>query len=154
MSDNTDVIVIGGGLGGLLVGCEVARRGGRPLVLEAGPAPGGVAATIRDSGYLLEPAAGSFLLPHPQLTPILESAGVTVVPATDASHRRYVYNDGRLFELAGPAALATGLVSVRRQASNAARALRAAAVPNVPTSRCTASSNVVSVRRWVCSGRP
>ena len=112
MSDNTDVIVIGGGLGGLLVGCEVARRGGRPLVLEAGPAPGGVAATIRDSGYLLEPAAGSFLLPHPQLTPILESAGATVVPATDASHRRYVYNDGRLFELAGPAALATGLVSV------------------------------------------
>ena len=113
MSESADVIVVGGGLGGLLVACEVARRGGRPLVLEAGHAAGGVAATIRDSGYLLEPAAGSFLLPHPQLTPILESAGVSVVPANAASHRRFVYDRGTLFELAGPASLATGLVSVR-----------------------------------------
>jgi oxygen-dependent protoporphyrinogen oxidase len=113
VSGGTDVIVIGGGLGGLFVACEVMRLGGRPLVLEASPHAGGVAATIREDGYLLEPAAGSFLLPHPQLTPLLESAGATVVPANDASHRRYVFNDGRLFELAGPASLATGLVSVR-----------------------------------------
>jgi len=113
VSDRRDVIVIGGGLGGLLVACEVKRRGGRALVLEAGPQPGGVAATIRDAGYLLEPAAGSFLLPHPQLTPILEAAEVSVVPAHAASKRRYVYNRGTLFELAGPASIATGLVSVR-----------------------------------------
>jgi oxygen-dependent protoporphyrinogen oxidase len=108
-----NVIVVGGGLGGLLVACEVKRRGGHPLVLEAGPTAGGVAATIHDGGYLLEPAAGSFLLPHPQLTPILEAADVSVVAADAASHRRYVYNDGTLFELAGPASIATGLVSVR-----------------------------------------
>ena len=113
MSEGTDVVVIGGGLGGLFVACEVVRRGGRPLVLEASPRAGGIAATIREDGYLLEPAAGSFLLPHPQLTPLLESAGATVVPASDASHRRYVFNYGKLFELAGPASLATGLVSVR-----------------------------------------
>lgn len=113
MNRSADVIVVGGGLGGLLVACEVARRGARPLLLEAGPAPGGVASTIRSDGFLLEPAAGSFLLPHPQLTPILDSAGATVVPAHAASGRRFVYNDGRLFELAGPAALATGLVSGR-----------------------------------------
>ena len=113
MSERTDVIVVGGGLGGLLVACEVKRLGGSPLVLEAGPYAGGVAATIHEDGYLLEPAAGSFLQPHPQLTPILESAGATVVPANDAAHRRYVFNRGRLFELAGPASLATGLVSVR-----------------------------------------
>lgn len=113
MNDDTDVIVVGGGLGGLLAACEVVRRGGRPLVLEAGPSAGGVAATIREDGYLLEPAAGSFLQPHPQLTPILESAGANVVPATDASHTRYVYDRDTLFELGGPSALATGVVSAK-----------------------------------------
>ena len=111
MSSDVDVIVVGAGLGGLLVACEVTRRGGRPLVLEARPSPGGVAATVRDGGYLLEPAAGSFLLPHPQLTPILEAAKVSLVPAHDTAHRRYVYDRETLFELAGPAAVVTGLVS-------------------------------------------
>jgi len=108
-----DVIVVGAGFGGLLVACEVARRGGRPLVLEAGPAVGGVAATVHDEDYLLEPAAGSFLLPHPHLTPILESARARVVPAEATAHRRYVYDRGGLFEIAGPAAIATRLVSGR-----------------------------------------
>lgn len=113
MNGNADVIIVGGGLGGLLAACEIVRRGGYPLVLEAGDSPGGVAATIRDEGYLLEPAAGSFLQPHPQLTPILESAGAEMVAATDASHTRYVYDRGKLHELAGPKALATGVVSAK-----------------------------------------
>ena len=113
MTDRPDVIVVGGGLGGLLVAAEVERRGGRPLVLEAGPMAGGVAATVREDGYLLEPAAGSFLLPHPHLTPILEAARATVVPAEQAARRRYVFDRRTLFELAGPGALATRLVSGR-----------------------------------------
>ena len=113
MSDSPDVIVVGAGLGGLLVACEVARRGGRPLVLEAGSTVGGVAATIHEDGYLLEPAAGSLLLPHPYLTPILESAGATVVPALPADRRKILPQRGTLFELAGPGALATKLVSGR-----------------------------------------
>lgn len=108
-----DVIVVGGGLGGLLVASELGRRGCRPLVLEAGPVPGGVAQTVRENGYLLEPAAGSFLLPHPQLTPILEWAGARVEPACADSLRRYVFDRGTLFELAGPSSLATRLVSTR-----------------------------------------
>ena len=59
MTDSRDVVVVGGGLGGLLVASEVARRGGRPLVLEAGASAGGVAATVHEDGFLLEPAAGS-----------------------------------------------------------------------------------------------
>ncbi|MGI9645468.1 MAG: protoporphyrinogen/coproporphyrinogen oxidase [Ilumatobacteraceae bacterium] len=113
MSDSPDVIVVGGGLGGLLVASEVARRGCRPLLLEAGPVAGGVARTISEGGYLLEPAAGSFLLPHPQLTPILEAAGATVEPARPDARRRYVFDRDTLFELAGPSSLATGLVSAR-----------------------------------------
>ena len=113
MTERPEVIVIGGGLAGLLIACEISRRGGRAVVLEAGSGPGGVAATVHDDGYLLEPAAGSLLLPHPQLTPILDHAGVAVVPAESAARRRYVYNRGKLFELAGPKSLATGLVSPR-----------------------------------------
>ncbi len=113
MTDRCDVIVVGGGLGGLLVAAEVARSGGRPLVLEAGPTAGGVAQTLRSDGYLLEPAAGSFLLPHPQLTPILESVGATVVPAHASARQRFVFDRGTLFRLAGPGALATRLVSTR-----------------------------------------
>lgn len=113
MTRRPKVIVVGGGLGGLLVACEVKRRGGKPLVLEAGPGAGGVAATVRDEGYLLEPAAGSLLLPHPHLSPILEAAGARVVPALPAARRRYVYNRDTLFELAGPKSLATGLVSAK-----------------------------------------
>jgi oxygen-dependent protoporphyrinogen oxidase len=108
-----DVIVVGAGLGGLLVACEVTRRGGRPLVLEAAPKGGGVADTVHEDGYVLEPAAGSLLLPHPYLTPILESAGADVVPAEPAARHRYVFNHGTLFEFAGPGALATRLVSGR-----------------------------------------
>jgi oxygen-dependent protoporphyrinogen oxidase len=113
VSDRPDVIVVGGGLGGLLVASEVARRGGRPLVLEAGPRAGGVAATLREDGYLLEPAAGSLLLPHLHLTPILDAAGATVVPAPPEARHRYVFDRGTLFELGGPGALATRLVSGR-----------------------------------------
>jgi oxygen-dependent protoporphyrinogen oxidase len=113
VSDRPDVIVVGGGLGGLLAACEIARRGGRPLVLEARSRPGGVAATVLDRGYTLEPAAGSLVLPHPHLTPILESAGARVVPADPAVRRRYVFDRGELFELDGPKALATRLVSAR-----------------------------------------
>ncbi len=111
MTARPDVIIVGGGLAGLLAACEVTRRGARPLVLEAAPEPGGVAGTVREHGYLLEPAAGSLLLPHPQLTPILESAGATVIPADPAARRRYVFNRGTLHELAGPKALLSGLVS-------------------------------------------
>ncbi|HCV35939.1 MAG TPA: hypothetical protein DF783_03360 [Acidimicrobiaceae bacterium] len=113
MSEHPDVVVVGAGLGGLLVAAEVARRGGHPLVLEAGPVSGGVAASVHDENYLLEPAAGSFLLPHPHLTPILESVGAGVVPAEPVAHRRYVYDRGELFEFAGPTSLATRLVSTR-----------------------------------------
>ena len=147
MSGQPDVIVVGAGLGGLLVACEVARRGGRPLVLEAGPRAGGVADSIHEGGYLLEPAAGSLLLPHRHLTPILESAGASVVPAEPAARRRYVFNRGTLFELAGPGALATRLVSGRAK-------LRVIAEPWVRARTGDADESIMSflVRRFRTRG--
>lgn len=113
MRNGPDVIIIGGGLGGLLVASSVAMNGGRPLVLEAASGPGGVADTIREDGYILEPAAGSFLLPHPHLTPILDWAGAKVDPARTEARRRYVFNHEELHELAGPQALFSKVVSRR-----------------------------------------
>jgi len=95
----TDVIIIGGGLAGLLAAAELKRRGRDVVLLEADDRPGGVAKTIADDGYLLEPAAGSLLLPTPELSPIFDAAGVRVVPALDGSERRYVYDRGRLMEI-------------------------------------------------------
>ena len=82
------VAVVGAGLGGLLVAAEAVRRGFEVLVLDAAPGPGGVATTVVEDGYLLEPAVGSFPLPHPHLGPLLEAAGVpvTVRPGSSARH--------------------------------------------------------------------
>jgi len=95
----TDAIIVGGGLAGLLTGAELKRRGRDVVVLEASDRPGGVAQTISEDGYLLEPAAGSLLLPTPELTPIFDAAGVRIVEALGGSKRRYVYNRDRLIEV-------------------------------------------------------
>lgn len=106
------VVVVGGGLSGLLTGVELLRRGIDVTVLEAAEEPGGVAKTVAVDGYLLEPAAGSLLLPHPQLSPILTAAGVELVPASPAARRRWVYRRGRLLEIAdSPAALLSPVLS-------------------------------------------
>lgn len=118
-----DVVVVGGGLGGLLAGVELARRGADVAVLEASASPGGVAATVEREGFLFEPAAGTLLLPHPHLDPILAAAGAATVPTRPSAARRYVYTRGRLIELRPSPGLA-GLVSP-------AAALRALAEPFV-----------------------
>ncbi len=89
-----DVVVVGGGFGGLFTAHLLRRRGLEVVVVDQADTPGGVARTCMVDGYVLEPAAGTFLLPHPHLTPVLASAGVDVVPASGV--RRYVYTRGRL----------------------------------------------------------
>lgn len=132
----TRAIVVGGGFGGLLAAVELKRRGVDVLVLEASGEPGGVARTIHDEGYLFEPAAGTLILPHPHLSPILAAAGVSVgsdpdpeTPSVTATGKRgaarYVFDDGELFEVRpSPALVASRLVSARGK-------LRAACEPFV-----------------------
>jgi len=99
-------VVIGGGMAGLLVGAELKRRGGEVVVLEANERPGGVASTVREEGFLLEPAAGSMLLPHPHMTPILEAAGADIVPALPEAKRRFVYERDTLIPIPESPAIA------------------------------------------------
>jgi len=52
-----DVIVVGGGVGGLATAALAARHGLRPLVLEQGEAPGGVCAAVSRQGYRFDAGA-------------------------------------------------------------------------------------------------
>lgn len=107
------VVVVGGGLAGLFTASELVAAGvDDVVVVEGGALPGGVARTISRDGYSLEPAAGSFTLPHPHLSPILERAGVDVVPARQAEIR-HVFVDGRLVALRpSPGALLAPVLSL------------------------------------------
>lgn len=89
-----NVTVVGAGLAGLLTAAELKRRGVDVTVLEAGGSVGGVARTDTVDGYLLEPAVGSLLLPHPALTPILQAAAIDVTPQAGTADRYYSDGDG------------------------------------------------------------
>ncbi|HKX76191.1 MAG TPA: protoporphyrinogen oxidase [Acidimicrobiia bacterium] len=98
---DVQVAVIGGGLSGLLTALALEERGiGEVAVLEAGPAAGGVARTLRSRGFALEPGVGSFPWPHSALTPLLERAEVKVEPAH--AHGRFVSLDGKLHDVTRP----------------------------------------------------
>lgn len=87
-------VVVGGGLGGLLVAAELRRRDFEVTLFEADSQVGGVARTITRNGYLLEPAAGSFLLPDPALSPIIGAAGIDVAPIEGGNRRLYTTGSG------------------------------------------------------------
>lgn len=124
--------VVGGGLGGLLAGAELARRGADVVVFEAAPAVGGVAATICEDGYLLEPAAGSFPRPHPALDPLLDHAGVDTVERPPPAGR-YVSDGGRFRELPSHPLGVVGLAAALLGPSAVARAAVEPLMPAVAT---------------------
>jgi len=54
MADSYDVIVIGGGLGGLIAAGLVARAGHKTLLIERDHDAGGAATTYRAGGLIVE----------------------------------------------------------------------------------------------------
>ncbi len=58
LKDNYDVIVIGGGMGGLTCGTLLAKQGLDVLVAERLPRPGGYCSSLRDEGFSFDPAVG------------------------------------------------------------------------------------------------
>ncbi len=122
-----DTVVVGGGFSGLFITTQLVNEGKDVILLEASSRPGGVAATIEEDGYILEPAAGTFMVPHRALSPILDAAGVALEEAAESAALRYVWNgDGLIVIPYGPKALATKAISVGGK-------LRMAAEPFVRT---------------------
>ncbi len=108
------VVVVGAGLAGLFTASELVGSGvDEVLVVDRSATPGGVARTILRDGYSLEPAAGTLLLPHAHLTPVLERFGAEVVPAEPEAALRYLYTRGRMVALpSSPKAALAPLVPV------------------------------------------
>ncbi|MEX1249242.1 MAG: protoporphyrinogen oxidase [Acidimicrobiia bacterium] len=100
-------MVVGAGLSGLFTACELLAGGiDDVLVVEKSSEPGGVTRTIFRDGFSLEPGAGSFSLPHPDLSSLLDRIGAETVPVLPAASVRYVYTDDRLVALpSSPGAL-------------------------------------------------
>ena len=107
------VVVVGGGLAGLFTASELLAQDIEEVtVLESAPHPGGIARTIERDGFQLEPAAGSFNLPHPHLSPILDRSGVET-EQTVAASTRHVFVDRRLVSLSpSPASILAPVLSI------------------------------------------
>jgi len=70
------VVVIGAGIAGLVAGWELARRGHRPLLLEAGDAVGGVLSAHRVGGLVLDAGAESFATTRPSVAELIDEIGL------------------------------------------------------------------------------
>ncbi len=119
------VAVVGAGLSGLMTAAELERLGVDTVVLEASESIGGLARTITEDGFALEPAGGGFNLPHPALDHFVSSFGLDVIPAV-GDRRRYLARPDRLIEL--PTSPPAVLVSPVLSRSAKARVLREPAV--------------------------
>lgn len=121
------VVIVGAGFSGLFIASELVNAGcDEVLVVDRMLQAGGIARTIARDGYALEPAASTFMLPHPDLSPILERAEINLF-RPDISPSRYVYAHDRLVEIqASPRALSAPLLRTRAK-------LRALAEPLVRT---------------------
>lgn len=119
------VAIVGGGLAGLFTATRLLQSGhDEVVVFEASESAGGVTRSVTRDGFSLEPGAGSFVLPHPHLSPLL--AGTHLRPAEPTARLRHVWMDGRLVTLKpGPAALAAPIVPVRAKLRGALEFLAA-----------------------------
>jgi phytoene dehydrogenase-like protein len=91
-----DVIVVGAGLGGLLVGAILARRGRRVLVLERAAEAGGRLRSYEIDGFVID--AGAYLWPNAHLDAALAAAGADGFAASTIPLARilriYAHGDG------------------------------------------------------------
>ncbi len=95
---NTDVLVIGGGLSGLVTAFRAKRSGLKAVVLERASRPGGVIGSVRRAGSLFERGPNSGLDTTPLINAMLDDLGIRDqrVDASKASSKRYIVHDGQL----------------------------------------------------------
>lgn len=98
-----DVVVVGGGISGLAAAHRVRERDPacRVTVLEGGDRLGGVIATERGQGFVLEWGADSFLTEKPWAMDLVRRLGIEdrLVRTRDEERRTFVVHDGALHPL-------------------------------------------------------
>jgi oxygen-dependent protoporphyrinogen oxidase len=110
------VVVVGGGISGLAAAHRLVERAGdavEPMLLEAADRLGGVIATERRDGFLIEGGPDSFVLEKPQAADLARRLGLggELIPTNERFRRTLVVRDGRLvplpeaFQLLAPARL-------------------------------------------------
>ncbi|MHB1311245.1 MAG: protoporphyrinogen oxidase [Gemmatimonadaceae bacterium] len=135
------LVVVGGGIAGLAAAWTASRRDERldVLVLERGPQVGGKAQSIATDGWLVESGPGGFLAGRPELTRLIDEAGLAAdaLPASASAARRFIYRAGKLREIIpNPVGFArSGILSLRGL-------LRFIAEPFIPARRDGADETV------------
>lgn len=142
---DTDVIVVGGGLSGLMAGFRLHRAGLGVQVLEAAGRPGGVIRSERRDGMLVEHGPNNALDASPAIGELLTELGIAAqrVDARPAAARRYIVHKGALAALPHSLGtfLTTPLLSARAK-------LRLLAEPFVARSDAAADESIADfVRR-------
>jgi oxygen-dependent protoporphyrinogen oxidase len=92
-----DVVVIGGGISGLSAAYELQARGRSVRVLEAGSRPGGVIATERTGGWVIDAGPDSLLVQKPAAVALCRELGIADrLISTTPPRTAFVVRDGRL----------------------------------------------------------
>lgn len=101
------LVVVGGGITGLAAAWTARRLAAQIpdgldiVVLEKDHRVGGKARSPLDRGWLVESGPGGFLGGRPELTQLIEEAGLAAqaIPANAAAARRFIYRAGALREI-------------------------------------------------------
>jgi protoporphyrinogen/coproporphyrinogen III oxidase len=100
-SRSVDVAIVGGGIAGLATAFELQQRGISAAILEAGDRPGGVIATERADGWVIDGGPDALLVQKPGAIALCRELGLeprlvsTLTPRT-----AYVLRDRRLHAIA------------------------------------------------------
>ncbi len=96
------IAIIGGGLSGVSTAYELTRRGCDDFVLyEATSRLGGIVETHRESGFIIECGADSWVTEKPWARELAIELGLEdeIIPSNDAHRRTYLVEDGKLMPM-------------------------------------------------------
>lgn len=95
-----DVAVIGGGIAGLTA-AFYSPSGAKVLLLESGPRPGGVIATRKKEGYMIEEGPNSLIGSAEEAVKLIEDCGLSdeITKASSTTKKKYIVIGGELVPL-------------------------------------------------------